>query len=73
MYIEVNVIPGARKEAVTQRDTTRYDIAVREPASRNLANTRVREIVAEIFSVAVADAQIVAGHRSPKKIIRLEK
>lgn len=49
-------------------DDTTYSIAVREPAERNLANDRVREVLAEELGVPVKRIQIISGHRSPKKI-----
>lgn len=71
MEIRVTVTPGARKEKVVRVDHATLAIAVREPAERNLANSRVREIVAEEFSVPVSRTRVVRGHRSQKKVIRI--
>lgn len=68
MYVRVTVRPSAKKEAVIRTDDTTYSIAVREPAERNLANTRVRELLAEELSVPLGKVQLISGHRSPKKI-----
>lgn len=68
MYVRVEVRPGARKESVLQTDDKTYTIAVREPAERNQANARVREVLAEHLSVPIGKVRMVSGHRSPRKI-----
>lgn len=68
MYVRVEVRPGARKESVLQTDDKTYTIAVKEPAERNLANARVREVLAEHLSVPIGKVRMVSGHRSPRKI-----
>lgn len=72
MYVRVRVTPGAKKERVTCVSANEFHIEVREPAERNLANARVREIVAQEMGVAAGKARIVSGHRSPHKIISIE-
>jgi uncharacterized protein YggU (UPF0235/DUF167 family) len=76
MYIRVHVTPGAKKETVTQTSTTggrpEYTITVREEAERNLANTRIRELIARTCEVPVRKVRIISGHRSPTKIISIE-
>lgn len=68
MYIKVFVTPGARKETVEEKGETLL-ISVREPAERNLANTRVRELVALRFKKPVSSVRILTGHRSRVKIV----
>jgi uncharacterized protein YggU (UPF0235/DUF167 family) len=38
MYIRVHANPGARKERVMKIDDTTYQVAVKEPAERNMVN-----------------------------------
>lgn len=68
MYIRVSVVAGAKKEEVTRLSDDRYSMWVREPAERNLANGRVRELLAREFKVREGAVRLVAGHRSPKKV-----
>ncbi len=68
MYVRVEVKPNAKRESVMHIDDKTLSIAVKEPAERNLANMRVRELVAEEFSVPVAKVKMISGHRSPRKI-----
>ena len=67
-YARVRVTPGAKRESIITTDDKSFSISVREPAERNLANIRVRELLAEHFGVAVGKIKRVAGHRSPQKV-----
>ncbi|MGB4076603.1 MAG: DUF167 family protein [Minisyncoccia bacterium] len=68
MYVRVEVRAGAKKEAVIQTDAKTYTIAVKEPAARNLANMRVREVLARLLGLPVPAVRMISGHRSPRKI-----
>lgn len=72
MYVRVTVTPKAKKERVERIDETTFSVTVREPAERNLANRRVRELIAEAFSVSLSQARLISGHRSAKKIINID-
>jgi uncharacterized protein YggU (UPF0235/DUF167 family) len=70
MFIKVFVTPGAKREKIEEKgDTLR--ISVREPAVQNLANTRVRELVAKRFAATVGNVRILTGHRSRVKMISI--
>lgn len=71
MLIKVTVSPGAKKERLTKTTRGRYTIEVREPAARNLANERVREIVAKECKVSVGNVRILTGHHSRSKVISI--
>lgn len=73
MYVRVEVRPGAKRESVMHLDAKTLSIAVKEPAERNLANMRVRELVAEEFSVPVGKVKMISGHRSPRKIFTIDE
>jgi uncharacterized protein YggU (UPF0235/DUF167 family) len=69
--IEAIVTPGARKERVTKKEAGKYAITVKEEAARNAANTRVREIIAEVHRVPVARVRMLRGARSHKKVFTI--
>ena len=71
MYIKVHVVAGAKKELLKRKTADSYDISVREPAERNMANKRVLELVARELKVAVEKSRIVSGHHSPSKILSI--
>lgn len=72
MYIRVNATPGAKKEKVTKVSADRYDMSVKEPAERNMANGRIRELLARVLGVPEGVVRLVSGHRSPHKIFSVE-
>jgi len=68
--ITVKVFAGAKKEKVEKPDKNEgcdLRVFVREPAQKNMANRRVRELVARYYEVAITDVQLLTGHCSPKK------
>jgi len=70
MYIKVFVTPSARREKVEEKDDT-LTISVREPASGNQANTRIREIIAMRVGKPLGKVRILTGHRSRVKMISI--
>ncbi len=72
MYVRARVVAGAKKEKVERVSDDHFDISVREPAERNLANGRVREIIADACGVSVSSVRIVSGHHSPSKIMSVD-
>lgn len=64
--------PQARKEKIEQLDSSSWSIAVKEPALCNLANTRIRQLLAEWYDIPMGKVRLVSGHRSPKKIFDIE-
>lgn len=68
MYIKVFVTPDAKKEKIEEKGETLL-ISVKEPASGNRANDRVRAIVAEHFGGQVGKVRILTGHHSRGKMI----
>jgi uncharacterized protein YggU (UPF0235/DUF167 family) len=64
--IRVKVIAGAKKEKVEGTGNS-YVISVKEPAERNLANTRVREIIARTLKLPIRRVRFSTGARSPNK------
>lgn len=69
MYIKVRVEAGSKKEKIEKKSPDKYVISVKEPAERNLANTRVCEIIASIYEINPKLVRIISGHQSPSKIL----
>lgn len=70
MYLKVWVRPGAKKESAAEKGKGLL-ISVKEPAARNLANTRVRELVAARYGLSVAKVRIISGHSGPSKLLSI--
>ena len=71
MLIRVRVIPGSRSEGVS-REGDLLVVRVREPPKGGRANRRVIELLSEYFGVPKSKVEIVRGHRSREKVIRVE-
>lgn len=68
-YIHIKVTAGAKKEKFTQKSKDHFTASVKEKAERNMANTRVIELVAEYFKVPTSKVRIVNGHHHPSKLL----
>lgn len=71
MYIKVKVQAGAKKEKIEKKSENSFMISVKEPALRNLANTRIREMIASIYEINIKSVRIISGHQSPSKILSI--
>ena len=71
MYIKVKVEAGSKKEQVKKKNKDTYLISVKQKAERNMANTRVCEIIAGVFNIPVKNVRIISGHQSPSKILSI--
>lgn len=71
MYIKVQVVAGAKREGIVKESPDHFRISVTEPAERNLANTRVRELLAQEFGIPVKSLRLISGHHSPHKIFSI--
>jgi len=65
--VTVTTFPSSKKEKFVAITPDAFEAYVREPAQRNMANTRVRELVAAFFAVPASSVIISAGHRARKK------
>lgn len=69
MYVRVVVYPKAKREEIACTAPLRYTVSVKEVAAQNLANTRVRELIAQEFHTTVSQVRIISGHQSSRKIL----
>jgi len=69
MYIKIKVTAGAKRETLAQETKDHFKISVKEPALRNLANMRVRELIANHYKIPIGKVRIINGHHSPSKLL----
>ncbi len=72
MYLRVEVVPGSRKEDVAEGKNGSLILRVKEPAEGNRANERVREIIAERFTLPIGKVRILTGHHSRTKMLTID-
>ncbi|MSU74291.1 DUF167 domain-containing protein [Candidatus Kaiserbacteria bacterium] len=70
MFIKVFVTPDAKKEKIEKKEET-FLVSVREPATGNRANNRVRELVALWVGKPISKVRILTGHHSRAKMISI--
>ena len=70
--IKVKVVPGSSRSAVAgeMADGT-LKVTVTSPPEKGRANAAVCELLARHFGVALGAVTIVAGHGSPRKLVRV--
>ena len=71
MYIKVKVKTNSDEELFEEVSETSFKIAVKEKAERNLANTRVIELLRRHFGPKAGQIRIVNGHHSPSKLLAI--
>ena len=71
-YIHVKVTAGAGKESFKKKSEDHFEISVKEKAERNMANTRVIELLAEHFKIPISKVRIINGHHHPSKLLIIE-
>jgi uncharacterized protein (TIGR00251 family) len=70
MYLHLKVKTEAKRDEVNKLSDDHYEISVREPAERNLANKRIIELLSELFPNR--QVRIINGHHSPSKLVSVE-
>jgi uncharacterized protein (TIGR00251 family) len=69
--LDVRVQPGARREGCVGTWNGMLKIAVRAPPADGRANERLLLVVAEMFDVRRSEVELLAGHTSRVKRIRI--
>lgn len=70
MYIKVRVTAGVSAEKIIKESDDHFDVSVREPAERNMANKRILEIFRKMYPQK--SVRLVSGHHSPSKILAID-
>jgi len=69
--IRLKVVPGSRQDVIAGPLGDSLKIRVSAPPEAGAANARVCELLAHALSVAVGDIEILSGHASAHKLIRV--
>ncbi|MCX6521393.1 MAG: DUF167 domain-containing protein [Actinobacteria bacterium] len=70
--IDVHVRPGAKRTVVGGSHDGVLTVAVAAPPADGQANDAVRRAVADAFGIRVSAVEIVRGHSSRRKQLRLD-
>ena len=72
MYIKVTVTAGVNKEKFVEKKKGYFDAWVKEEAERNMANTRIIELVAEHYKIPKNKVRIINGHTHRSKLLTID-
>jgi len=67
LVVRVKATPGASKEIIEKIGEHQFEMFVREPAVNNMANRRMRVLVADAYKVPLQNVRLATGHRSRHK------
>jgi uncharacterized protein YggU (UPF0235/DUF167 family) len=71
MYIKVKVRAAAKRDALIQKGPDSYEISVKAPAERGLANCAVRVLLASHLGTNPKKLRLIKGSSSPAKIFEI--
>lgn len=69
--ITVFAKPASRENNVEKISDAEFKVSVKEPPVRGRANSAIIALLAKYFNVSQAQIQIIRGHTSREKIIRI--
>lgn len=72
-YFKVKVHAAEKRERLVQKSADTFEIWVKAPAERGLANAAVRAVLAQQLGVAEKCLSLIKGATSPAKIFLLRK
>lgn len=71
MYIHVKAHPKSKKQEIVKLKEDHFEIWIKEPAEKNMANKKIVEILKSNFSES-KNVRIISGHHSPSKLFSVD-
>lgn len=72
MRINVKGKPLSGKEKVVKVSENNFEVWVKEPPVKGMANTAIRNALAEYFNIAQSQIRLVSGFSSRNKIFEIK-
>lgn len=69
--ILVKAVPGARRDEISGRLGDRLKVRVAAAPEGGAANRAVCRVIAEALGVKPAAVEVIVGHSSPEKVVRV--
>ena len=73
MRMDVSVKTGKSESKVIRKDFGQYEVWVKSPPVKGMANKELISVLANYFRVKPYNLRIVSGFTSPVKIVELTK
>ena len=71
--IDIRVIPRARRDEIDGERAGRLVVRTTAPPADGAANEAVRRILAAHLGVAARDVEVIRGHRTRDKTVRIHR
>ena len=75
LVLAIYVQPASKRNSIEEIDVWRgrLNLAVKATPQKGSANRALCELISESFSIPLANIQIISGHRSRQKSVRLHQ
>jgi len=70
-FIKLKVHPDSRKEKIDKKQENSFEIWVKAPAERGMANISALNLLGKETGISSSRFRIIKGARSPAKIIQV--
>lgn len=71
-HLSIHAQPSARRSGIAGVHAGKLKLATRAPADGGRANAELRALVAELFGLRASAIELVRGHSSRSKVLRVE-
>ncbi|HAF96134.1 MAG: hypothetical protein A2X34_09290 [Elusimicrobia bacterium GWC2_51_8] len=71
MFIKLKVHPGSKTEKIIKKAGDAYEIWIKAPAERGLANASARRALALAMGIDAKKILLIKGAHSPAKIVKI--
>jgi len=71
MKLAIRAKPDSGKEYITKLDDDHYEVAVKAPPIKGMANRAIIQALADHFNTSPSNVTILSGHTSRTKVIEV--
>jgi uncharacterized protein YggU (UPF0235/DUF167 family) len=73
MIVRLKVHTKAKKEVIKKlKESDRYEVWIKEPARNNIANTKLKELVANMTGFPIEEVRLIKGGKSSFKTFAIK-
>lgn len=71
MKIFVSAKPNSKIEKIEQIDKTHFNVSVKAPPVKGLANRAIAKVLAEYFDLSPSRVNLISGYTSRQKVFEI--
>ena len=73
LYIKVKAFPEAKKERVIETANDEFEIYVREPALKGMANRAITVALSKYLQIPVKQIKLIKGGKTRNKLFEVDR